>query len=155
MSPQEFWETRRIHRYESQPRRLFPKRTSRQCSHYQWFSSDSEPPYPPFRLLQDSLQLPHCRSAGYDSISVNTWAKSVDLRFTSQQLYERSLTYVRSIGVGGVGLRRGLGSRGFAERFHGNALVTHLQDDQVFRAARRLHSHAVARCGLHQRAPQG
>src|SRR2546425_3510581 len=65
------------------------------------------------------------------------------------------LTFVRSIGLGGELLCRGLGSRWFTERFHGNALVTHLQDDQVFRAARRVQNHAVARCGLHQRARQG
>src|SRR5439155_10190344 len=63
-----------------------------------------------------------------------------------------SLTFVRSIVGGGELLCRGLGSRWFTERFHGNALVTDFQDDQVFHAARRLKNHAVARCGLDQRA---
>jgi hypothetical protein len=51
-------------------------------------------------------------------------------------------------------LRRRLGSRWFTERFHRNALVTHFQHGQVFRAARRLDNYSVARCRLHQRAPQ-
>ena len=51
-------------------------------------------------------------------------------------------------------LCRGLGSRWFTERFHGNALVTHFQHGQVFCTARRLENHAVARCRLRQRAPQ-
>src|SRR6266566_5662225 len=51
-------------------------------------------------------------------------------------------------------LCRGLGSRWFTERFHGNALVTHFQHGQVFCAARRLENYAVARCRLHQRVPQ-
>src|SRR5215831_6242670 len=49
---------------------------------------------------------------------------------------------------------RGLGSRWFTERFHRNARVTNFQDDQVFCTAWRLESYAVARCGLHQSAPQ-
>src|SRR5262245_37996846 len=65
-----------------------------------------------------------------------------------------SLTVVRSIGVGGEFLCPGLGSRWFTERFHRNALVTHFLDDQVFCTARRLQSYSVARCRLHQRAPQ-
>src|SRR5262249_57470716 len=44
------------------------------------------------------------------------------------------LTFGRSIGVGGEPLCRGLGSRGFTERFHGNALVTPLHDDHVIPA---------------------
>src|ERR1700686_1697066 len=51
-------------------------------------------------------------------------------------------------------LCRGFGSRWFTERFHRNALVTHFQHGQVFCAARRLENYAVARCRLHQRAPQ-
>src|ERR1700719_2404395 len=52
-------------------------------------------------------------------------------------------------------LCRGLGARWFTERFHRNALVTHVQHGQVFCTARRLQNYAVARCRLHQRAPQG
>jgi hypothetical protein len=51
-------------------------------------------------------------------------------------------------------LCRCLGSRWFTERFHRNALVTHFQHVQVFCTARRLENYAVARCRLHQRAPQ-
>src|SRR5580698_1255410 len=51
-------------------------------------------------------------------------------------------------------LRRDLGSRWFTERFHRNALVTHVQHGQVFRAARQLKDYAVTRCRLHQRATQ-
>ncbi len=55
-------------------------------------------------------------------------------------------------------LRRGLGpSLGpgwFAERFHSNALVTHLQHGQGFCPARQLKDYAVTRCRLHQRAPE-
>src|SRR6478609_10746151 len=51
-------------------------------------------------------------------------------------------------------LCRGLGSRWFTERFHRNALVTHFQHGQVFCAARSLENYAIARCRLHQRAPQ-
>src|SRR6266568_71359 len=51
-------------------------------------------------------------------------------------------------------LFRGLGSRWFTERFHRNALVTHFQHGQVFCTARCLENYAVARCRLHQRAPQ-
>ena len=40
----------------------------------------------------------------------------------------------------------GLRSRWFMERFHMNALVTHVQHGQVFCAARRLENYAVARC---------
>src|SRR5437868_6111132 len=52
-------------------------------------------------------------------------------------------------------LCRGLGSGWFTERFHTNALVTHIQHGQVFCAARRLENYAVAGCRLHQRVPQG
>jgi hypothetical protein len=51
-------------------------------------------------------------------------------------------------------LCRGLGSRWFMERFHGNALVTHFQHGQVLCTARQLKDYAVTRCRLHQRAPQ-
>src|ERR1700691_6585388 len=51
-------------------------------------------------------------------------------------------------------LCRGLGSRWFTERFHRNALVTHFQHGQVCCTARRLENYAIARCRLHQRAPQ-
>jgi energy-coupling factor transporter ATP-binding protein EcfA2 len=51
-------------------------------------------------------------------------------------------------------LCRGLGSRWFTERFHGNALVTHFQYGQGFCTARQLKDYAVTRCRLHQRAPQ-
>src|SRR5258706_8103133 len=51
-------------------------------------------------------------------------------------------------------LCRGLGSRWFTERFHSNALVTHVQYGQVFCTARQLKDYAVARCRLHQRARQ-
>src|ERR1700691_5962209 len=51
-------------------------------------------------------------------------------------------------------LCRGLGSRWFTERFHRNALVTHFQHGQVCCTARRLEHYAIARCRLHQRAPQ-
>ena len=53
-----------------------------------------------------------------------------------------------------LSLRRGLGPRWFAERLHGNALVTHFQDLQFLRATRRVKIHAVTGAGLHQRAPQ-
>src|SRR5580658_5862424 len=59
-----------------------------------------------------------------------------------------------SIGVAREFLCRGLGSRWFTERFNRNALVTDVQDDQVFCTARRLESYAVARCRLYQRASQ-
>src|SRR5580700_2029654 len=51
-------------------------------------------------------------------------------------------------------LCRGLGSRWWPERFHRNALVAHFQHGQVFCAARREENYAIARCRLHQRAPQ-
>src|SRR5205809_4719879 len=51
-------------------------------------------------------------------------------------------------------LCRGLGSRWFTERFHRNALVAHFKHGQVFCAARGVENHAIARCRLHQRAPQ-
>src|SRR2546425_11481412 len=58
------------------------------------------------------------------------------------------LTFVRSIGLGGGLLCRGLGSRGVTERFHRDALVTHLQDDQGFRGAPRGQNHPGAPRGL-------
>ena len=58
------------------------------------------------------------------------------------------------ISVGEGFLCQGLRSRWFTERFHRNALVTHIQHGQVFCTARRLENYAVARCRLHQRAPQ-
>src|SRR5580692_10569012 len=64
------------------------------------------------------------------------------------------LTLVMSIGVRERVPCRGLGSGWLTERFHGNGLVTHVQDDQIFCSPRRLESYAVARCRLHQRAPQ-
>src|SRR6266478_6329052 len=51
-------------------------------------------------------------------------------------------------------LCRGFGAKWFTERFHKNALVTHFHHVQVFCTARRLEDYAVARCRLHQRAPQ-
>src|SRR5271163_5374443 len=51
-------------------------------------------------------------------------------------------------------LCRGLGARWFTERFHSDALVTHVQHGQIFCTARRLENYAVALCRLHQRAPQ-
>src|SRR5947209_9644289 len=51
-------------------------------------------------------------------------------------------------------LCRGLGSRWFTERFHRNALVAHFKHGQVFCAARGVENYAIARCRLHQRAPQ-
>ena len=63
----------------------------------------------------------------------------------------------RSPGVGsllGTPPRRGLGPGWFAEGLHGDALITHLEDLQLLRAARRVKDHAVAWSGLHQRARQ-
>jgi len=57
--------------------------------------------------------------------------------------------FVRWIGSARESLCRGLGSRWFTERFHRNALVTHFQHGQVC-----LENYAIARCRLHQRAPQ-
>ena len=51
-------------------------------------------------------------------------------------------------------LCRGLGSRGFTERFYANAPVTHFQHGKFFCTARSLENYAVALCRLHQRAPQ-
>src|SRR6185437_15922574 len=63
--------------------------------------------------------------------------------------------FVRWIKSRSESLCRGLGSRWFTERFHRNALVAHFQHGQVLCAAWRLENYAVARCRLHQRAPQG
>src|SRR4029077_16143500 len=54
----------------------------------------------------------------------------------------------------GPGLRRGLGPRWFAERLHGDALISHFEDFQCLRTARRVQYHAVARPRFHQRARQ-
>src|ERR1700691_1240950 len=51
-------------------------------------------------------------------------------------------------------LCRGLGPRWFTERFHRNALVTHVQHGQIFCTAGSLENYAVARSRLHPRAPQ-
>src|SRR4051794_18865585 len=51
-------------------------------------------------------------------------------------------------------LCRGLGPRWLTEGFDRNRLVRHLQDEQVFCAAGRMESYAVARGRLHQRASE-
>src|SRR4029077_14865424 len=51
-------------------------------------------------------------------------------------------------------LGRGLGPRWFAEGLPGDPVVTHLEDLQLFRRARRAKDHTVAWSGLRQRASQ-
>ena len=91
-------------------------------------------------------QLISCRLPKADSALLRSWLFHHLCRFVS----------VSSGGLASAreSLSRGLGSRWFTKRFHRNALVTHLQHGQVFCAARRLENYAVARCRLHQRAPQ-
>ena len=48
-------------------------------------------------------------------------------------------------------LGRGLGPGWFAERLHGNALITHIDDFQFLRSTRRAKDHRVAWPGFHQR----
>src|SRR5579864_4152644 len=82
-----------------------------------------------------------------------------DIRYELRRVSGRVTYLDEGIWSGGlasarVPLCRGLGPGWFTERFHRNALVTHFQHGQVFCAARRLENYAVARCRLHQCAPQ-
>ena len=53
-----------------------------------------------------------------------------------------------------MGRRGGLGPRWFPEGCDGNAFVTHLENVQVLRTARRVKDRDVAWSRLHQRACQ-
>jgi hypothetical protein len=86
----------------------------------------------------------NCHSYAGSGIGTNT-ALSPPVRF---------LLFFVSLARAMESCCRSLGSRRFTERLHSNAFVTHFQHRQVFCAARRLENYVVARCRLHQRAPQ-
>src|SRR6185295_19039640 len=100
------------------------------------------------QLLPSGELLGRCRAAG-DHEHQEPGERRARLGVTGQppheglrtKPYQERITANQPYGLAArarTSLRRGLGPRWLAEGLHGNALVTHLEDLQVLRSARRV-----------------